>query len=214
MGKRKSFLRLLIWSFDTCVAPTAKTSSAFTPLTKAASKWWNTSMCDPSGGIEWKHPNVAQPVAPERYILHILTINTDSTSSSNLSRVFCATRMRSGPPTSTAFFCRLCFSVRNSFEEGSWYRGYLFGKTSAARYMPIFLHSNMHSTMHPTTHSTTHSTTDPSQIAARSVSFVLSSFTFFFRVSLFYTCCFFCVILLRDNACSIPKGWTCGECPE
>ena len=57
-------------------------------------------------------------------------------------------------------------------------------------------HSTMHSVTHSNTHSTTHSTTDPSQIAARSVSFVLSSFTFFFRVSLFYTCCFFCVILL------------------
>ena len=66
-------------------------------------------------------------------------------------------------------------------------------------------HSTMHSVTHPTTHSTTHSTTDPSQIAARSVSFVLSSFTFFFRVSLFYTCCFFCVILLRDNTRGMPR---------
>ena len=39
-------------------------------------------------------------------------------------------------------------------------------------------------------HLTTHSTMDPSQIAARSVSFVLFSFTSFFRVSLFYTCLF------------------------
>ena len=66
-------------------------------------------------------------------------------------------------------------------------------------------HSTMHSVTHPTTHSTTHSTTDPSQIAARSVSFVLSSFTFFFRVSLFYTCFFFCVILLRDNTRGMPR---------
>ena len=39
-------------------------------------------------------------------------------------------------------------------------------------------------------HLTTHSTMGPSQIAARSVSFVLFSFTSFFRVSLFYTCLF------------------------